>query len=74
MTGVCRHEGRIYQNGDEVVSKDPCMEYCMCINSVVYCDEIVCEPKLELELNENCKKVKLETECCPKYECGILSI
>ena len=67
-SGICRHEGKMYQNGEEVRSADPCVEYCMCINSVVYCDEIICENENK-SLSDNCFKVKYPNECCSRYEC-----
>lgn len=47
---------------------NPCVDLCMCINSVVYCDEKVCEDIGPIE-GQNCTKVKKENQCCPQYEC-----
>ncbi|KAI1291978.1 hypothetical protein HDE_07113 [Halotydeus destructor] len=65
--GICRHEGKVYQNGDEVSSKNPCVEYCICMNSVVYCDETVCDD--HTPPNQNCTKIEVPNECCPKLDC-----
>ncbi|RWS27871.1 mucin-5AC-like isoform X2, partial [Leptotrombidium deliense] len=67
--GVCRHHNQTYQNGDEVKSNNPCIEYCMCINSIVYCDEIVCEPDIVPQQGLKCEKVQIQSECCPQFEC-----
>ncbi|RWS15313.1 mucin-3A-like protein, partial [Dinothrombium tinctorium] len=68
--GVCRHGNKIYQNGDEVKSSNPCVEFCMCINSIVYCDEIICEEeKIVPQEGIKCEKVHFKDECCPQYEC-----
>lgn len=66
--GICRHGGKVYQNGDEVKSFNPCVEYCMCLNSIVYCDEKVCPLKPLVE-GQNCTITREEGECCPSYHC-----
>lgn len=67
--GICRHNNRIYQNGDEVESDDPCMELCMCIASVVYCDEVVCDNNAPTSANGSCVAYRDPNECCTQYEC-----
>ncbi|KPM06446.1 tenectin-like protein, partial [Sarcoptes scabiei] len=67
--GVCRYEKKIYQNGHKVNSTNPCMEYCMCINSVVYCDEITCQEDSARKNNKNCREIHNRNRCCPRYEC-----
>lgn len=67
--GICRHARKVYRNGDEVPSDNPCIDYCMCLNSVVYCDETVCDNRGPPEGQKNCTKVKAKDECCPRYEC-----
>ncbi|OTF83603.1 tenectin-like protein, partial [Euroglyphus maynei] len=67
--GVCRYEKKVYQNGEKVNSTNPCIEYCMCINSVVYCDEIVCQQDLNKKQNKHCKEIHYKNRCCPRYEC-----
>ncbi|XP_074593008.1 uncharacterized protein LOC141848817 [Brevipalpus obovatus] len=70
--GVCRSMGKIYQNGDEIPSSDPCVEYCICINSVIYCDEIICEPPRS-DPSLECVPKKLPDKCCEEYICHKIS-
>ncbi|KAF8782940.1 Kielin/chordin-like protein like [Argiope bruennichi] len=66
--GVCRHENKTYQSKEKVPSSDPCRLNCICVNSVVQCEQVECD-LTPPESRNNCKIKKLPDECCPKYIC-----
>ncbi|CAL1271354.1 unnamed protein product [Larinioides sclopetarius] len=66
--GVCRHENKTYQSKEKVPSSDPCRLNCICVNSVVQCEQVECD-LTPPESRQNCKIKKLPGECCPKYIC-----
>ena len=64
----CQKEGKEYQNGETVKSKDndPCI-LCRCLTGKIVCQELRCPV-----IPEGCEIAAeaSERECCPRLSCG----
>lgn len=67
--GICRFAGKIYQNGEKVEKDDPCLDLCLCINSLIFCDHVVCDPRPEEKIGTKCEPIRILNRCCPEYKC-----
>ncbi|XP_042912954.1 serine-rich adhesin for platelets [Parasteatoda tepidariorum] len=66
--GICRHQNKTYQSGENVTTGDPCLQNCVCINSVIKCEKVECDLSPP-ESRELCKVRQFPGECCPRYVC-----
>ncbi|XP_022664536.1 uncharacterized protein LOC111251787 isoform X2 [Varroa destructor] len=59
----CVYNGRLYNNAEQLPSKDPC-EFCMCYHDNVLCLSQPCPPPAV-----GCQEVIINGFCCPLYNC-----
>lgn len=66
---ACTYQGVKYQNGDQVVTSEPCLN-CTCKRGVLSCFLKVC-PTIMFHPNEqNCPTVREPGACCPVVKCA----
>lgn len=67
--GSCLVDGITYENNAHIDPINQCQVSCQCVNSIVKCESVTCDPPTA-DL-ENCMAVYPGPDsCCPIYNCG----
>ncbi|XP_031623752.1 flocculation protein FLO11 [Contarinia nasturtii] len=57
----CNHEDRTYENGEKIVSHNPCFR-CLCKGGEVTCNDVSCY------IRDDCKPRYVKGVCCPTFD------
>lgn len=70
--GDCLENGIGYTNSSEVPNRNKCDISCICLNSIVQCQQEKC---LSVPPNaQNCRITQDPNACCPSYQCDSIEV
>lgn len=65
--GDCLEDGISYSNSSAVPTQSKCQTSCICLNSIIHCEQTTCPPMPPNA--QNCRIVQAVDSCCPSYHC-----